>query len=139
MTKTNEQLTKAIDAKLEIRKITVGQSVTAIEKNITSADRLCNTLKKKVVEVHDLKITVQENRFEAEEDKEGILEWSAQIEERVGEFERAINDIELAIKEFRSRSERRRRALTGARNRKTKKEEIRRWNEVRESQTRAQT
>ena len=105
MTKTNEQLTKAIDAKLEILKITMELSVTAIEKkNITSADRLCNTLKKKVDEVHDLKITVQENRFEAEEGKDGILEWGAQIEERVGEFGKAINDIELGIKEFRSRS-----------------------------------
>ena len=122
MTKTNEQLTKSIDAKLEILKITMELSVTAIEKkNITSADRLCNTLKKKVDEVHDLKITVQENRFEAEEGKDGILEWGAQIEERVGEFGKAINDIELAIKEFRNRSSRRRRA-----SQKTKKEEIRR-------------
>ena len=70
----------------------------AIEKrNITSANRLRNALKKKVDEVHSLKITVEENRFEAEEDKEGILEWSAQIEERVGEFEKA----ELANKGFR--------------------------------------
>ena len=91
------------------------------------------TLKKKVNEVNDLKKNVQENRFEAEEDKEGILEWSAQIEERGGEFGKAINDIELTIKEFRSRSERRRAS------RKTKKEEIRRWNEVRESQNRAET
>ena len=69
-----------MDAKLEILKITMGQLVTAIEKkNITSADRLRNTLKKKVDEVHNLKINVQENNFEAEEDKEGILECSAQI------------------------------------------------------------
>ena len=93
MTKTTEQLTKAIDAKLEILKITM-----EIEKrNITSANRLRNALKKKVDEVHSLKITVEENRFEAEEDKEGILEWSAQIEERVGEFEKA----ELANKGFK--------------------------------------
>ena len=119
----------------EILKITMEQSIIAIEKkNIASVDRLCNTLKKNVDEVHDLKITVQENRFEAEEDKEGILEWSAQIEEGVGEFEKAINDIELAVKEFRSRSKGRRRA-----SRKTKKEDILRWNEVRESQTRAET
>ena len=37
MTKTNEQLTKTIDAKLEILKITMELSFTAIEKkNITS-------------------------------------------------------------------------------------------------------
>ena len=119
----------------EILKITMEQSIIAIEKkNIASADRLCNTLKKNVDEVHHLKITVQENRFEAEEDKEGVLEWGAQIEERVGEFEKAINDIEVAIKELRIRSKGRRRA-----SRKTKKEEIWRWNEVRESQTRAET
>ena len=69
-----------MEAKLEILKITMGQLVTAIEKKkITSADRLRNTLKKKVDEVHNLKINVQENNFEAEEDKEGILECSAQI------------------------------------------------------------
>ena len=49
---TTEQLTKAIGAKLEILKITMEQSVTD--------------------EVHDFKITVQENRFEAEEDIEDI-------------------------------------------------------------------
>ena len=41
MTKTTERLSKAMDAKLEILKITMGQLVTTIEKkNITSADRL---------------------------------------------------------------------------------------------------
>ena len=30
------------------------------------------------------------------------MEWSAHIEEKVGEFEKAINGIELAIKEFKS-------------------------------------
>ena len=59
----------------EILKIKMEQSIIAIEKkNIASVDRLCNTLKKNVDEVHDLKITVQENRFEAEEDKADILE-----------------------------------------------------------------
>ena len=104
----------------EILKIIMEQSIITIEKkNIASVDRLCNTLRKNVGEVHDLRITVQENRFEAEEDKVDILEWGAQIEEGVGEFEKAINDIELAVKEFRSRSKGRRRA-----SRKTKKEDI---------------
>ena len=49
---TTEQLTKAIGAKLEILKITMEQSVTD--------------------EVHDFKITVHEDRFEAEEDIEDI-------------------------------------------------------------------
>ena len=41
----------------EILKITMEPSIIAIEKkNIASVDRLCNTLKKNVDEVHDLKI-----------------------------------------------------------------------------------
>jgi len=46
--------------------------------------------------VHELKIAVQENRFEGEKDKVDILEGSAQIEVGLGEFEEAINNIELA-------------------------------------------
>ena len=61
------------------------------------------------------------------------MEWSAQIEERVGEFEKVINDIELAIKEFRSRSEEEEERA------EKQRKEIWRWNEVRESQTRAET
>ena len=69
MSKTTEQLTKAIEAKLEFLKITREQLVTAIEnKNITPAERLRNTLKRKV----DLKIAFQENLFEVEKDKVDI-------------------------------------------------------------------
>ena len=85
------------NAKLEILKITKEQSVTRLIRRTSRPRTDWNTLKKYVDEVHGLKITVQENRFEAEEDEEGILERSAQIEEREGEFEKA----ELTIKEFR--------------------------------------
>ena len=65
MAKTAEQLTKAIDAKLQLLKLTQDQTTSAIEKkNITSVERLRNTLKKKVEEVHDFKTTVQEMMFE---------------------------------------------------------------------------
>lgn len=75
MAKTVEQLTKAIDAKLQLLKLTQGQTTSAIEKkNITSVERLRNTLKKKVEEVHDLKTTVQEMMFEAGKKEEEILE-----------------------------------------------------------------
>ena len=56
MAKAAEQLTKAIDAKLQLLKLTQDQTTSAIEKkNITSVERLRNTLKKKVEEVHDFK------------------------------------------------------------------------------------
>lgn len=46
--------------------------------------------------MHDLKIAVQESRFEGEKDKVDILVGSAQIEGGVGEFEKASSDIEFA-------------------------------------------
>jgi len=103
MAKTVEQLTKAIDAKLQLLKLTQDQTTSAIEeKNITSVERLWNTLKKKVEEVHDFKTTVQEMMFEAGSKEEEILKWSANIEEGVGEFEKTIDHLSAAIKEFQS-------------------------------------
>ncbi len=62
-------------------------------------ERLRNTLKKKVEEVHDFKTTVQEMMFETGKEEE-ILEWSANIEEGVGGFEKTIDHLSAAIKEF---------------------------------------
>ena len=103
MAKTAEQLTKAIDAKLQLLELTQDQTTSAIEKkNITSVERLRNTLKKKVEEVHDFKTTVQEMMFEAGKKEEEILKWSVNIEQGVGEFEKTIDHLSAAIKEFQS-------------------------------------
>jgi len=102
MAKTVQQLTKAINAKLQLLKLTQDQTTSAIEKkNITSVERLRNTLKK-VEEVHDFKTTIQEMMSEAGNKEEEILEWSANIEEGVGEFEKTIDYLSAAIKEFQS-------------------------------------
>lgn len=77
------------------------QTTSTIEKkNIMSMEILQNTLKNKVEEVHDFKTTVQE-MFEAGNKEEEILEWSGNIE-GVGEFEKTINHLGAAIKEFQS-------------------------------------
>ena len=59
MAKTIDQLTKAVNAKLQTLKLTQGQAITAIEdKAVLSMERIQNALKKKVEEVHDLKTEI---------------------------------------------------------------------------------
>lgn len=93
MTRTIQQLTNRQSTQYwKCSTLHGNNRYTAIgNKNTTSAEGLRSTLKNKVEEVHDLKITVQEMKIEAEQAKGEILEWSAQIEESVGYFQETIS------------------------------------------------
>ena len=100
MAKTIDQLTKAVNAKLQTLKLTQGQAITAIEeKTVLSMERIQNALKKKVEEVHDLKTEIQELMFEAEKEEDEIVEQGKEIEERVSVFEKTIDQLDVTIKE----------------------------------------
>ena len=100
MAKTIDQLTKAVNAKLQTLKLTQGQAITAIEgKTVLSMERIQNALKKKVEEVHDLKTEIQELMFEAEKEEDEIVEHGKEIEERVSVFEKTIDQLDVTIKE----------------------------------------
>ena len=87
MTEKIEQLCKTIDAKLQLLKFTRSQTDSAIENgNFTAKERLRNTLAKKVEEVHDIKVSVLELRFEAGEKEDEIQLWSTKLDEDVGVF-----------------------------------------------------
>ena len=102
MAKTTEQLTKAINAKLQTLKLTQEQATNAMEnKVIMSMERMQNTLKKKVEEVHDLKTEMQELMFEAEKEEHEIVKQSAEVEHRVSAFEETISQLDEAIKKFK--------------------------------------
>ena len=100
MAKTIDQLTKAVNAKLQTLKLTQGQAITVIEgKTVLSMERIQNALKKKVEEVHDLKTEIQELMFEAEKEEDEIVEHGKEIEERVSVFEKTIDQLDVTIKE----------------------------------------
>ena len=61
-------------------------SDAAENQNYVSVERLGNTLAKNVEEVHDLKARVQELGFEAGHDEGEILNWSTDIETKLGVF-----------------------------------------------------
>ena len=98
-----EDLYKSIEAKLQLLTFTNGQTSDPVKKeNFASVERLKTTLAKKVDEVHDLKVRVQELRFEEGDDGEEILKWSTDLEEKLSVFEKAIDNLGSKIKMFRS-------------------------------------
>ena len=58
----------------------------------------------KVEKVHDLKVKVQELRFEAGHQEDEILLWNSKLEGDVGVFEMSVNDLDARIKELKSAS-----------------------------------
>ena len=71
---TVKQFNKLVKAKLQLLKFTNAQTSDAVEKeDNASAERLRNTLAKKAGEVHELKVRVQELRFEVGHEEGEIL------------------------------------------------------------------
>ena len=65
-------------------------------------ERLRNILAKKVEEVHNIKVSVLELRFEAGENEDEIQLWSTKLDEDVGIFERTIVDLDARVKQSKS-------------------------------------
>ena len=84
----------------DLLNFTCSQASSATENgNLTSVERLRNTLAMKVEEVHDLKVKVQELQFGAGNQEDKILLWNTKLEGDVGVFEMAVNDLDARIKE----------------------------------------
>ena len=67
-------------------------------------ERLRNTLAKKVEEVHDIKVSVLELKFEVGEKEDEIQFWSTKLDEDVGVFETPIVDLNARVKQSKSAS-----------------------------------
>ena len=67
-------------------------------------ERLRNTLAKKVEELHDIKVSELELRFEAGEKEDEIQLWSTRLDEDVGVFETTIVDLDARVKQSKSTS-----------------------------------
>ena len=97
-----EQLNKSIEAKLQLCNFRNAQTSSMVEKqDDPSVERLRNTLAKKVENVHNLKVSVQELRFEAGHKEGEILTWSADLETKldVGVVGKDIDSLDVTIKE----------------------------------------
>ena len=89
----------------DLLKFTCSQASSATENgNLTSMERLRNTLAMKVEEVHDLKVKVHELRFGGGNKEDEILLWNTKLEGDIGVFKTAVNDLDARIKELKSAS-----------------------------------
>ena len=87
----------------DLLKFTCSQASSATENgNLTSMERLRNTLAMKVEEVHDLKVKVHELRFGGGNKEDKILLWNTKLEGDIGVFKMAVNDLDERIKELKS-------------------------------------
>ena len=81
------------------------QTDSAIENgDFTAMERLRNTVAKKVEEVHDIKVSILELRFEAGENEDEIQLWSTKFDEDVGIFEKSIVDLDARVTQSKSAS-----------------------------------
>ena len=100
--KQMESIEKAINAKLKLLEFTSEQGHEAAETgDLTPLERKRKTLETKVEEIHELKVKAQELKFEQGDEVDAIRQWSAQLEERVAVYEKAIVDLSLASKSAR--------------------------------------
>ena len=89
----------------DLLKFTCSQASSTTENgNLTSMERLRNTLAMKVEEVHDLKVKVHELRFGGGNKEDEILLWNTKLEGDIGAFKMAVNDLDIRIKELKSAS-----------------------------------
>ena len=70
-------------------------------------------LAKKVEEVHDIKVSLLELRFEAGEKEDEIQLWSTKLDEDVGVFETTIVDLGLSnLRALRLKPQRKKKKIT---------------------------
>ena len=133
-----ESIEKAIEAKLKLLEFTSEQGHEAAETgDLTQLERKRKTLETKVEEIHELKVKAQELKFEQGDEVDAIRQWSAQLEERLAVYEKAIVDLSLASKsarDSRNPKDQRARAKISSYFEGGK---VRRRNEVRETEARA--
>jgi hypothetical protein len=82
---------KAINTKLQLMQFTHEDTSKTLDKgNVNCIERQRKALESKVEEIHDLKLKIQESKFQLGEKAEQILDWSVEIEKRTAVFETAI-------------------------------------------------
>ena len=58
-------------------------------------------MERKLEEVHNLKVEIEENKLEHGEEIEHIKAWSGDIEERQVKFEKSVSNVEKITKEIK--------------------------------------
>lgn len=99
---TYEGQLKSIETKLALLQFTDEETANIIEKApLSSLERQCKIIEKKVDEVHNLKVEVQEAKLQHGEKIDDIKKWTGEIDTALSEFEHSISEMEKIAKEIK--------------------------------------
>ena len=99
---TYEDKIKAVGTKLAMLEFTDNKTESVIAKgHLLSLERQCKILEKKLEEVHNLKVEIQEAKLERGEKVEDVKAWSKDIEAKLVKFEQSVNNVEKITKEIK--------------------------------------
>lgn len=94
-----ESLNKSIETKLRLIKFTEEQAENSLKSsNVLAMKRQVKTLTTKVGEVHEIKVKIQELKFENGEKTEDIEAWNSKLENELFKVEAHIAEMDNALK-----------------------------------------
>ena len=99
---TLEQMEKVLKTKLGLLCLTNESTVSTLSNGkLTAIERQRKTLREKVDEVHEIKVTIQEKKLEQEVEYDVVRQWTTETEESLGSLRERNN----RTREGRGRSE----------------------------------
>ena len=99
---TYEDKIKTVGTKVAMLEFTDKETESVIAKgHLLSLERQRKILEKKLTEVHNLKLEIQEAKLECGEEAEEVKAWSKEIEAKLVKFEQSVNNVEKITKEIK--------------------------------------
>ena len=99
---TYEGQLKSIETKLALLQFTDEETANIIEKaQLSSLERQRKIVERKVDEVHNLKVEIQEAKLQRGEKTGDIKEWTGEIDAALSKFEHSISEMEKIAKEIK--------------------------------------
>ena len=111
---TYEDKIKAVGTKVAMLEFKDKETGSAITKGpLLQLERQRKILEKKLAEVHNLKLEIQEAKLECGEEAEEVKAWSKEIEAKLVKFEQSVNNVEKITKEIKRKEMNRLMPMTG--------------------------
>ena len=93
---------KKLQGKLKLLKLLNEDTQTIIDqRNLEAIEGHLSTIRNKLSEVQDLKVSIQELKFEDGKDEIDIRTWSAQIDKDIKQFQGVGTELREIVKEMK--------------------------------------
>ena len=93
---------KKLQGKLKLLKLLIEDTQTIIDqRNLEAIERYLSTIRNRLSEVQDLKVSIQELKFEDGKDETDIRTWSAQIDKNIKQFQGVGTELKEIVKEMK--------------------------------------